>query len=125
MQIARLYAGADGESHFEDAEIELHLTDYISPAPQLYLSSTMPAQEFAFMQAPCGWSSDWHSSSARNIFFVLTGEWEVTAGDGEARRFAMGSILLVEDTEGRGHSSRVVSKDDSLVAMVQLRDPMD
>jgi|SRR5947207_6873286 len=120
MQIARLYAGLDGESHFEDAEIELHLTDYISPAPPLYLSSTTPAREFAFMQAPSGWSSDWHPSGARNIFFVLSGEWEVTAGDGKARRFGAGSILLVEDTEGRGHASRVVSDTESLAAMVRL-----
>ena len=122
MRIARLYAGPDGESHFEDADIELHLTDYISPSPPLYLSSTTPAREFAFMQAPSGWSSDWHPSGARNIFFVLTGEWEVTSSDGEMRRFVSGSTLLVEDTVGRGHASRVVSAVDSVAAMVRLSD---
>ena len=25
------------------------------------------------MKAPAGWSSDWHPSSARNLFFVLSG----------------------------------------------------
>jgi hypothetical protein len=120
MQIARLYAGRDGESHFEDVQIELHLTDYISPAPPLYLSSTTPAREFAFMQAPSGWSSDWHPSGGRNIFFVLTGEWEVTTSDGQSRRFAAGTILLVEDTQGKGHASRVISPTDSLAAMVRL-----
>jgi quercetin dioxygenase-like cupin family protein len=57
------------------------------------------------MNAPAGWSSDWHPSSARDIFFVLTGEWEVTASDGESRRFGAGSVLLVEDTSGKGPSS--------------------
>jgi len=72
------------------------------------------------MNAPGGWSSDWHPSTARNFFFVITGEWEVTASDGEARRFTAGSALLVEHTTGKGHSSRVVSETESLAAMVQL-----
>jgi hypothetical protein len=29
-------------------------------------------------------------------------------------------VLLVEDTEGKGHSSRVTSETDSLAAMVRL-----
>ncbi|HSQ24324.1 MAG TPA: hypothetical protein VLN44_07940 [Pyrinomonadaceae bacterium] len=120
MRIVRLYSDSEGESHFEDVEIELDLTDYAPPAPALYLSATTPANAFTFMNAPAGWSSDWHPSSARNMFFVLSGEWEVTASDRESRRFAVGSTLLVEDTAGKGHSSRVISESDSLAAMVQL-----
>lgn len=120
MRIVRLYSDSEGESHFEDVEIELDLTDYAPPAPALYLSATTPANAFTFMNAPAGWSSDWHPSSARNMFFVLSGEWEVTASDRESRRFAVGSTLLVEDTAGKGHSSRVISESDSLAAMVEL-----
>jgi len=116
----RLYADDRGESHFADIEIDLELTDYAPPAPPLSLSSFTPATQFGFMNALAGWSSDWHPTSKRNIFFVLTGEWEVTASDGESRRFAPGSVLLVEDTTGKGHSSRVVGETDSLAAMVQL-----
>lgn len=118
----RLYADEDGESHFEDVEIDLTLTEYAPPAPLLELSSTTPAKQFGFMNAPAGWASDWHPTSARNIFFVLSGEWEVTVSDGETRRFAAGSVLLVDDTTGKGHTSEVVSQTDSLAAMVQLGD---
>jgi len=118
----RLHSDAEGESHFEDVEIDLTLTDYAPPAPPLSLSSSTPATQFGFMNAPGGWSSDWHPATARTIFFVLSGEWEVTASDGEARRFEAGSVLLVEDTTGKGHSSRVVSQTDSLAVMVQLAD---
>ena len=116
----RLYADEQGESHFEEVEIDLAWIDYAPPAPMLQLSSTTPAAQFGFMNAPAGWASEWHPTSARNIFFVLTGEWEVTASDGESRRFPAGSALLVEDTTGKGHSSRVTSQTDSLAAMVQL-----
>lgn len=122
MRIARLYSDENGESHFEDLEIGLNLNDYAPPAPSLYLSNTTSANQFAFMKAPAGWSSHWHPSSARNLFFVLSGEWEVTASDGESRSFGVGSVLLVEDTTGKGHSSRVISESESLAAMVQLTD---
>src|SRR5712691_4805884 len=118
----RLFVDANGESHFEDVEIELNSTEYAPPAPPLDVSSFTPATQFGFMRAPAGWSSTWHPSSARNLFFVLSGEWEVIASDGETRRFAAGSVLLVEDTSGKGHASRVVGDTESLAAMVHLVD---
>jgi len=118
----RLYADAQGESHFADVEIDLEPAEYAPPAPPLELSSITPTDHFGFMNAPAGWSSDWHPTSARNIFCVVTGEWEVTASDGETRRFSTGSVLLVDDTTGEGHASRVVSQAGSLALMVQLRD---
>ena len=115
-----LYAGSDGESHFEDLSTELSLTDFAASAPPLYLSPLTPASKFSFFGAPAGWQSDWHPSSDRNLFVVVSGEWEVTASDGETRRFACGSVLLVEDTSGKGHTSRVVGTEDSLALLMQL-----
>jgi hypothetical protein len=120
MRYTRLFANEDGESHFGHVEIDLALTEYAPPAPPLELSSIIPATHVGFMRAPAGWSSEWHPSSARNLFVVLSGEWEVTASDGETRRFKTGSVLLVDDTTGKGHSSRVVSEGESLAVMVAL-----
>ncbi len=116
----RLYVASDGESHFADLDAELNLTDYASSAPPLYLSSFTTAKQFSFFGAPAGWTSDWHPSTDRNLFVVLSGEWEVTASDRESRRFVVGSVLLVEDTTGKGHTSRVVGDEDSLALLVQL-----
>jgi len=38
------------------------------------------------------------------------------------RHFAPGSVMLVEDTSGKGHTTRVVGNDYGLVAVVQLPD---
>lgn len=119
----RLFADQNGESHFEDFEIDLQLTDYAPPAAPLSLSSFTEATQFRFMNAPAGWSSDWHPAAQRTLFFVLSGEWEVSASDGETRKFGVGAALLVEDTEGKGHKSQVTSKVDSLAAMIQLALP--
>lgn len=116
----RLYTDASGESHFEDVDAELGLTEFAPSAPPLYLSSLTSAAQFGFFGAPGGWRSDWHPSSGRNLFTVISGEWEITASDGETRRFGSGSVLLVEDTTGKGHASRVSSDGDTLAVLVQL-----
>ncbi len=116
----RLFSDDAGESHFQDVEIEFAATDYAPPAAPLDLSAFTQAKQIGFMRAPAGWSSDWHPSSARNFFMVVSGEWEVTASDGEMRKFGAGSMLLVEDTHGKGHKSRVVSGVDSIAVMIEL-----
>ena len=73
-----------------------------------------------FFVAPSGWFGDWHPTPRRQIFFCLSGEVEAQVSDGEVRRFGAGSIVLLEDTTGKGHVSRVVSSEDNIVAVVQL-----
>lgn len=116
----RLYTDAFGESHFADVAVDFSLIDYAPPAPPLALSSFVAASQIGFMTAPPGWTSDWHPSSGRNLFVVLTGEWEVTASDHEKRRFGVGSALLVEDVTGKGHSSRVLGEVDSVALLARL-----
>jgi hypothetical protein len=120
MQYTRLYSAPDGESHFEVLESQFNETDYIQSAPPLKLSDSFAATQVRLMKAPALWKRDSHPSSARNLFIVLSGEWDVTASDGDARRFAAGDVLLVEDTTGKGHTSRVVSDTDSVAVMVTL-----
>lgn len=122
MQItfARLYADDKGESHFADVEEELILSDFAPSAAALHLSAFIPASQTGFLGAPAGWIGAWHTSPSRNLFVVLSGEWEVTASDGESRRFGPRSVLLVEDTTGKGHASRVIGAEDSLALLVRL-----
>lgn len=115
-----LYADKDGESHYRDMEAELTATNFAPPAPPLDLSALLPANGMAFFGAPAGWSGDWHPSATRNMFVVISGEWEVESSDGEVRQFGPGSVLLVEDIHGKGHKSRVVSNTESLAVVVQL-----
>ena len=115
-----MFSDEPGESHFAEVEIELASTDYVGGAAPLQLSPSHAAVDYRFMDAPAGWTSDWHPSSGRNLFVVLSGEWEVIASDGEARRFKTGDVLLVEDTTGKGHKSRVVSEDDSVALMIEV-----
>ena len=118
----RLYADSSGESHFEDLQEELTETDFAPPAAPLNLSTLMNATKAGFLAAPAGWIGAWHPSSGRNLFFVISGDWELEASDGEIRRFGPGSIVKVEDTSGKGHASRVIGDKESLLGIVQLAD---
>ena len=120
MKYIRIYADPAGESHFEDVEVELSQMNFVPPAPPLNLSSFSPALQYAFCSFPAGWRGDWHPTPQRQIFFVLSGETAAQVSDGEVRHFGAGSVLLVEDTTGKGHVSWVMSKTDALAAVVQL-----
>jgi hypothetical protein len=119
-KFVRLYSDSNGASHFADVESELSLLDFAPPAPPLAVSSYLSATRTAFLGGPSGWTGDWHVSAARNLFVVISGEWEIEASDGTKQKFLRGDVLLVEDTSGKGHRSRVASDEDSLALLVQL-----
>jgi len=120
MKYTRVYADENGESHFEDVEVEFSPVDFAPPAPPLDLSAFAPATQYGFLRAPAGWLGDWHPAPRRQIIFYLAGEIEAEVSDGEVRRFGPGSVTLVEDTTGKGHKSRVVGTTDVLSVVVQL-----
>jgi quercetin dioxygenase-like cupin family protein len=116
----RLFTDDQGESHFEEIQSTLARVDFAFGMPPVFVSEEIAAQASSFFGAPAGWESDWHPSSGRHLFAVLTGTWEVTASDGETRTFSKGDVLLVEDTTGKGHTSKVTSKEDSLSLLIVL-----
>ena len=122
MRYVRLYADAEGESHFEDVDVELASRDFSPPAPPLNLGPFTPALRFTFLMAPVGWSGDWHPAPAPQFFCQLAGEFEITASDGTTKRFPPGSVLLLEDTTGKGHATRVLGDEEALVGVTQLPD---
>jgi hypothetical protein len=117
----RLYADADGESHFSDEEMELRSVNFAPPAPPLDVSAYTPTKQFAILFGPRGWVGDWHPAPTRQFMIWLSGETDIEVSDGEVRRFKPGSLLLMENTIGKGHVSRVAGGDVT-VAVVQLAD---
>jgi len=52
--------------------------------------------------------------------FCLEGHMEFQASDGNVLQVNPGSAMLLEDTSGKGHRSRVVGDRDALLVAVQL-----
>ncbi len=121
MKYARIYADSNGESHFEDVEIQLQEADFAPPAPPVNLSAFNPATVYGFVVFPADWDGDWHPAPRRQIFFILSGTGEIETSDGEVRQFGSGSIVLLEDTSGKGHCTRgAAGTGDVSTAVVQL-----
>ena len=120
---SRLYTGSSGESHFEDLEVELTPVDFAPPAGPLDIGQFLPTTQSFWVAAPAGWEGGRpHPTPQRQVFCTLQGEYEVTASDGTVRRFPAGSVLVLEDTWGKGHTTRIVSEGENLIFGVALAD---
>ena len=120
MRCTRIETGPDGRSRFADAEVAMEPRDYAPPAPPMGVSAPVAADRLLFARFPAGWFGDWHPTPRRQAYVQLWGEIEVTVGTGEVRRFRAGDVVLVEDTTGPGHTTRVVGDGDAGCAFVQL-----
>lgn len=121
----RLSADADGGSYFSDEQVALGEADIAPPAPPVNTSTPVPAGSVSFVALPPGWPGgvdEPHVAPARNYWFVLSGEMEITANDGETRQFPPGSVSLAEDTTGEGHTTTVVGGEAVQLAAVEKAD---
>jgi hypothetical protein len=122
MKYVRIYADPSGESHFEDLEVALSPVPAAPSEPPILVSAFTPAAQLAFVRCPRGGDGDWQTAPRRQFLFLLAGENETEVSDGELRHFGPGSIMLLEDTGGKGHNGRFVGTDDALIALLELPD---
>ncbi|ETW92619.1 MAG: hypothetical protein ETSY1_42850 [Candidatus Entotheonella factor] len=104
MKIHHLYADENGESHFEDIEIE-----YIETTPSGRYSERFPATGIIFREVQPSYDLDWHNAPRRQYIINLDNGVQITASDGEARVINAGEVILVEDVTGKGHLSKAIN----------------
>lgn len=115
MKYLRIYAGPDGESHFEDVEVELQ-----PGAGASELSALIPATGVIFRRSRADQHIDFHPAPRRQFVITLSGEAEIEASDGEVRRIGPGTVMLADDTTGKGHITRGVGTAERLSLFVPL-----
>lgn len=101
MFYTRLYTGDDGHSYFEDVIVSLLDQGAIGA-----ISEGFAVDKLMFRENEPGYDYDVHNAPARQFIILLDGEIEIETSRGEKRIFKGGDILLVEDTEGKGHRTR-------------------
>lgn len=121
LHYVRIYSDSSGQSHFSQAQATFQLVDYAPPAPPISVSEALAAEAVSFISSPSQWFGNWHPAPRRQFIFMLTGEMEVEVSDGEKYTFSPGDVLLVEDTSGMGHISRVVGTERAYLAVVPLK----
>ena len=120
MRYLRLYADRDGETHFEDVEEGMREEYFAPPADPFLVSEIRDASRFSFFEFPVGWVGIAHPAPRRQFFAVVQGVIKVTVTDGESRIAKVGDVLLVEDTNSKGHVTKVISEVSFIAALTQL-----
>jgi hypothetical protein len=117
----RLFANSHGKACFEDHEIELKPGFAVPPAEPLHSAQFLPAEGTFWLGAPATWKGDAaHPAPRRMIFVTVQGEYQIEASDGVTRKFSPGSVLLIEDTAGGGHSTKITSAEEVIVLAAGL-----
>ncbi len=93
---------------------------FAPPAQRIFVSEGEAAARFVFLELQAGWNEPVHPSPRRQTLIVLRGSVEVTASDGEVRRFTAGDVWRMEDVQGKGHHTRVLGDEDFEAAVVQF-----
>jgi len=107
----RIYTGKDGQSHFEKFDLPQ------APPTQAPMQA---AKGISFNRFEAGHFMDWHHAPRRQYVITLSGQMEIVTGDGTTMRFGPGDVLLAEDLTGKGHTTRVVSKEARISAIIPL-----
>jgi hypothetical protein len=117
VDIVRVFTGADGQSHFEDVQVDLGDAGAAGRISQLW-----PGRGVQFRTVEGNYHIDFHNAPRRQLVVNLTGSVEIEVGDGTKRLLGPGTILLAEDTTGQGHISRGVNDEPRTCLFVHLDD---
>ena len=120
LSFSRLVPDGVGGSQFKELSVSVTLKTFAPPAQPLSVSELEEASHCGFLHLPVGWVGDMHPSPIRMWIVVLEGEMVFESSAGESRHISPGSALLLEDTTGQGHSSRVVSSRPVTLMAVRL-----
>ena len=115
--VTRLYTGADGQSHAEDAEVAWR------PArlrAELDESESVNVTAVQFLRWPRGFVWEGHPASKRQYVIIVSGRGEVEVVGGRKVQLAPGRVLLAEDVTGKGHTTRVGADEDLVMLLVPL-----
>jgi quercetin dioxygenase-like cupin family protein len=115
MAIIRVYAGSDGQSHFEEIHPKLEPRGDQSASGELIPGTGIVIRRFEPTR-----SNPWHHAPGRYAVFTLSGAVDIEIGDGTVRRLGAGDILIAEDLTGQGHATREVGPEPRVSIFVPL-----
>jgi quercetin dioxygenase-like cupin family protein len=118
LTYVHVYADAAGASHFREEYFEF--TRGRESETSIHVLGAKGGATLLRLKA--GAVEDWHNAPQAWFLIVLQGASEVTTSDGQVRRFGPGSVVLLDDTTGKGHRTRAVGKTDHIAAVIPMAD---
>jgi hypothetical protein len=113
VRYLRIWTDASGETHLDEVTPGFQQVEgYARVVPVVSVSRAERAGETYFLMLPRGWAGDYHPAPARQYLAQLSGSLRVTTSDGRAVETGAGTVWLIEDVEGKGHRTEVISDED-------------
>ena len=104
MDFLRIWADTDGESHLEEVTTGRRVHPAEAGVAELWESEPIAVSGLSIVTVRAGdQRPDWHRGPRRQFVVFLDGWVRITTSDGDRRELPRGSVVLVEDVEGRGH----------------------
>jgi hypothetical protein len=114
-----VYSDSEGITHFRDEYIPWQETQGRGNLP-VFTTPFLDAQKIGFLRLPRGYRQDWHPAPSKRFVMVLSGIGEIEVADGARRKFGPGTVVLVTDTQGRGHRTRVLGNRENFLVWVPV-----
>lgn len=106
MKFTQIYTDAQGETHFGDLDLPEQVKAFGPPPNPTGVMSDFGATTGMFVfTMPGGTNVPAHNAPQPYISIMLQGSVDVTASDGETRRFGPGDVLFCNDLTGKGHTT--------------------
>src|ERR1700741_410655 len=106
--IKRIYTGTDGLSHVED--IPLNMNSVLEKITSVEVRIGTP-----------GRFSDWHPGPQRQYIINLSGSGQLEVAEGKVD-LPPGSMEYIDDLTGKGHTTRVTSKEERVSIWLKFDD---
>ena len=116
MKVTRVYSDKNGNSQFEDIDIELFDNGEIGQ-----LSKNIDVKSLHFRKVSPDYDYDFHHAPQKQYIVLLDGGVEITTSLGETRQFQTGEILLMEDTTGKGHNTKNLERRERTSIFIHLK----
>lgn len=113
MKIVRVFAGEDGESHFQE----------VSPEEMAQIANRLGTGDIQLNRRPAPSFSDYHTAPRRQYVVGLEGTGEFECADGTKVQLGPGDILVAEDLSGHGHIARGLGDGFRTSLAIPLADP--
>ncbi len=122
MRYVRIYSEDGGGSAFEDVDAAMSERHVVDGVPPLLVSEPLPVTALIFVEQRPG-DPDWepHVAPRRQWVMCLRGRVAIAVSSGERREFGPGELVLLEDTEGKGHVSTPLTEEFAFV-MIPIPD---
>ena len=120
VSITRLYTGSDGETHAEVIGVAGLTPDVARDG--LEASEVVKVTRLQFARTSPGWVRDWHAAERHQYIVTLSGRGEIELAGGRKIALEPGSIVLAEDSTGKGHISRTIGTEDRIALNIQIAD---